>query len=601
MGLGFRKLVVLFGVFCLAALSSAQQHVKWTLAPKSGSANVLDLHAQIDPGWHLYSTVPVRGEGPVPTTITAKAPLVLSGPVKEGATITKLDPNFNLVVKFFQDSADFSVPVKSVDAKASVSVRFQLCNDSQCIPPAIVDVSVGGSSSPAPSKGVSATVATGDAYANSIAKAKQDGPLAFLSLALCAGFLSLLTPCVFPMIPITVSYFSKRKGSKEGVVGGVPGALAYCIGIIGTYAVVGIAVSAIFSSTGIQKFATNPLVNLALAALFVVLALSLLGILNLSLPSGLVNKFSGSQGKTGFVAPMMMGLTFTLTSFTCTFPFVGAILGGATSIGYGWAILGMVAYGAAFALPFFLLALFPQFLQKLPKSGAWLETVKAFMGFIEIAAALKFLSNADLVLRTNLISRPIFLGIWSLLAVSAGLFLLGAFKLPHVDRPTKIGPTRAVFGVATVALAGWLTFHIGGRTLGELEAFMPPTESGWIKDYQKALDLARKTNKPLFLNFTGVTCTNCRSMERNMFPQAVVKKELDQYVTVELYTDRETPGDEQNKALEEKLTGVVTLPEYVVLNPEGQKVEDFAGSTRNTDEFVGFLRKGTQSKFNARL
>ncbi len=563
------------------APSSTGSHVKWSLTAGQSS---LQLHATIDPGWHLYSIVPVKGEGPTPTTITVNAPLKMAGPVTESKPVTKLDPNFNLVVQFFAEKADFTVPVSGPTANAAVSVRYQLCNDSTCIPPSTTVVSSSGSAPVA----AAAPAASTDTYQDSVSEAKAKGILAFIALSFGAGLLSLLTPCVFPMIPITVSFFAKRR-TAEHPGAALPPALAYCGGIVGSFAVFGLAVTALFGASGIQRFATNPWVNLALAVLFVVLALSLLGMYTITLPSGLVNRFQGNPNKPGLLAPALMGLTFTLTSFTCTVPFIGTILAGASQGDYIYPLIGMVAYGTAFSLPFFLLALFPQYLARLPKSGSWLETVKAFMGFIEIAAALKFLSNADLVLRTNIFSRPIFLGIWAVIAAAAGLFLLGVLRLPSIERPAKLGFIRLGFGAASLAVACWFVSCLGGKSLGELEAFMPPTDSGWLKDYARALQVARATNRPILINFTGVTCTNCRWMEKNMFPQPSVKGELSKYVTVELYTDRETSGDAENKALQQKLTGVVTLPEYVRLAPDGHKLDIFEGSTRDVQKFAGWL------------
>jgi thiol:disulfide interchange protein DsbD len=594
----FRLLTILVAL-ALAAIGYSETHVKWSVS-HAKSATDLVLHAEIDKGWHLYSIVPTKGEGPVPTTITAKTPLALAGKISESKPITKLDPNFGLVVNYFEDKADFTVPVKfGTDPKqGAVAVRFQLCNDRTCIPPTTVEVPLNAPSSTAdtataltanPAAGTGPNKTT-DTYAASISGAKANGIFAFLTFAFGAGLLSLLTPCVFPMIPITVSFFSKQKAASGAKIG-IGQAVAFCLGIVSSFAVFGILVTLVFGATGIQRFATNPWINLVLAAIFILLALSLLGIYTVNLPGKLVNAFTGAQGKGGLIAPVVMGLTFTLTSFTCTVPFVGAILAGASQGDLLYPVLGMIAYGTAFSLPFFLLALFPQYLAKLPKSGSWLETVKAFMGFIEIAAALKFLSNADLVLQTNIFTRPIFLGIWALVALAAGLYLLNVYRLPHMEKPAKIGPFRLAFGACSVAVAVWFALSLGGKSLGELEAFMPPTDSGWIKDYKRALALAQQTGRPILINFTGVTCTNCRWMEKNMFPKAEVQAALHRYVTVELYTDRELASDQMNKQLEQDLTNTVTLPEYVEVSPDGKKLADFPGSTRDTSEFVSFLTK----------
>jgi thiol:disulfide interchange protein len=587
--MGFLKQVSIWVLLALGTFGLAQsQHVKWTTVVNSAKTQVV-LHAQIDKGWHLYSIVPVKGDGPVPTAIST-TPSVEAGSVTESKPLTKLDPNFNLIVNYFQNSADFTIPLKPGAnlAKSAISVRYQLCNDSVCIPPStdLIPLTGKGAAIQPPTTKPS----TSSSYADDVNQSKSSGILAFIALSFGAGLLSLLTPCVFPMIPITVSFFSKRKTAEAKKLG-IAEAVAFCVGIISSFAVFGILVSIIFGASGIQRFATNPWINLALAALFITLALSLLGVYTVNLPPKLVNAFTGSQRKGGLIAPVLMGLTFTLTSFTCTVPFVGTILAGAAQGDLLYPIMGMLAYGTAFSLPFFLLALFPQYLAKLPKSGSWLETVKAFMGFIEIAAALKFLSNTDLVLQTNILSRPIFLGIWAAIALAAGLFLLGVFSLPHMERPKRLGQIRILFGVASILISVWFVASVPGRSLGELEAFMPPTDSGWLKDYKRALTLAQKENRPILINFTGVTCTNCRWMERNMFPRKEVRSALTKYVTVELYTDRQLNSDVMNKELEQNLTNTVTLPEYVAVSPDGKKLGDFAGSTRDTGAFVSFLSK----------
>ena len=255
-------------------------------------------------------------------------------------------------------------------------------------------------------------------------------------------------------------------------------------------------------------------------------------------------------------------------------------------------LVGMLAFSTAFALPFFLLAMFPGYLAKLPKSGSWLAAVKGFMGFLEIAAAVKFFSNADLVWGTGILSRTLFLGVWVAIFVVAALFLAGIVRLPTVDMPKKIGPGRVVIMALTVIAAGFFALGMTGKSLGEMEAYLPPSKSGWMESYEKALDLAKRENKPVFVNFTGVTCTNCRWMEKNMFPNPDVKKELGNYVLVELYTDKQSKEDQDNQALQQKLTGTVALPVYLTVAPDGHVISKFESSTRKTEEFLTFLRTG---------
>lgn len=409
----------------------------------------------------------------------------------------------------------------------------------------------------------------------------------FLLAAFGAGLLALLTPCVFPMVPITVSYFTKQhEKNPNGSTLAQP--LAYCLGIIAAYTALGLAVTVIFGASGIQNLATNPAVNLVLAALFIVLSINLFGYYEFALPSGITNRFN-ARGKTGLWVPVLMGLTFTLTSFTCTGPFVGTILISAASGKLVYPVMGMLAFSTAFSLPFFLLAKFPGYLSKLPKSGAWLAAVKGFMGFLELAAAIKFFSNADLVWGTGLLSRKAFLGVWAVIFVAAFLFLIGVLKLKHAPMPKAFGPGRIAIMAATAFVAGYFIYGITGASLGEMEAYLPPAKSGWLESYNKALELARRTNKPVFINFTGVTCTNCRWMEKNMFPDPDVKNELKRFVLVELYTDKQSKEDQDNQALQQKLTGTVALPVYLAVAPDGKVLSKFESSTRDKAEFLRFL------------
>jgi thiol:disulfide interchange protein DsbD len=441
-----------------------------------------------------------------------------------------------------------------------------------------------------------------DDFNTQFSKAKESGLLAFVWLSFIAGLFALLTPCVFPMIPITVSFFSKTvEGERKTNYGG---AGAYCLGIIGTFTALGLIVTLIFGASGIQQLATNPWVNLALVVVFVALALSLFGLFEIAVPSSVLTRLSKVSKAAGFVGPLLMGLTFTLTSFTCTVPIVGTLLAGAASgESMLYPVLGMLAFSAAFALPFFFLALFPQAITKLPRSGAWLSTVKIFMGFIEIAAAVKFLSNVDLVWQLAWLTKPVFLAIWATIAFVAGLHLMGWLKLPK-ESESKPGVLRRGFGLATLAGAVFCLGAIEGVNLGELEAFLPPDpypgrhstaakgSVAWKDNFDAGLQVSKTEDKPMFINFTGVTCTNCRWMEKNMFTRADVAAEINRYVPVELYTDRSTKGDLDNRALQKELTKVVTLPVYVLVSPEGKPLRIFQGSTRDVDQFLAFLKGG---------
>lgn len=569
----------------LPLLSFAADRVTWTATipadAKPGSAAIATLKATIEKGWHLYSLTKV--EGPTPTTIDAVAPLKITGKIDAPTPVKKFDPNFKANVEFFETEATFQVPVTlGPDPKVDkLQVHFQTCNDRTCEFPKTVDV---------PLTGAAATEVA--VWKGDVDDARSKGLLAFIGFAFSAGLLALLTPCVFPMVPITVSFFTKRR-DELGQKATILHAVAYCLGIIGAFTVVGLGTAIVFGASSVQNFATNPVVNLALAAIFVLLSLNLFGMLQVSLPSGLTNAFAPHK-KTGLLAPLTMGLTFTLTSFTCTAPFVGTILVSAANGDIVYPLVGMLAFSSAFALPFFLLALFPQYLSRLPKSGAWLEMVKAFMGFLEIAAAVKFLSNADLVWGTGLISRATFLVIWAVVLVAAGLFLLRVIRLPKVDIPKKLGGGRLAVVAVTFAAAIWLATGVTGRSLGDVEAFLPPGKAdGWTEDYNRALQIAKRDHKPLLIDFTGVTCTNCRWMERNMFPLPDVAAEFPNFVLTRVFTDRSQ--DHDNQALMLKLTKKVTLPIYVVLSPDEKVLRTFEGKALTKEDYLAFLKgkKGT--------
>ena len=426
----------------------------------------------------------------------------------------------------------------------------------------------------------------------------------FIALAFGAGLLAILTPCVFPMIPITVSLFSKQTDGNRFV-----GPLVYCGGIIGTFTLIGVAVSVLFGAAGLSLFAANPFVNIALATLFFVLALNLFGVFEIMVPSSVLNRVQPT-GKSGLWAPLLMGFAFTLTSFTCTVPFVGTTLVSAATAGPLYPAIGMLAFSTAFALPFFLLALFPTYLAKLPRSGQWLVSVKAFMGFLELAAALKFLQVADYSLQLGLVTRPIFLAIWFAIAVVAGFYLLRWVRLPNDSPGQKLGPGRAVLGVATLGVAGWLLAANNGVSLHDLDAYLPPRDYGarqkvatnWIEnDLDKARELAKSEGKPILIDFTGYACTNCRLMENNVLPHPDVKEALADFVTVKLFTDGSDEKSREHNAYQQEKFGTVAIPYYAVITADGQiQGRPLEGLERDPAKFVQFLNDSGATKVAAR-
>jgi thiol:disulfide interchange protein len=432
---------------------------------------------------------------------------------------------------------------------------------------------------------------------------KGRGLFGFVWFAVIQGLLALLTPCVFPMIPITVSFFTKRDQKSGGAAVGQAG--FFSLGIIFTYTAIGLALAGLAGPTGLTKLASSPWMNLLLTALFVVFALNLFGMFEIKVPTGLVSKLDAQAqaGRMGTMfATILMGVTFTLTSFTCTTAFVGTVLIYATQGEWFWAVVGMLAFATAFAFPFFLFALFPRWLSSLPKSGGWLNSMKVVMGFLEIAAAFKFLSNVDLVWGWDTISRNLVLSAWIAIALVAAIYLLGKIQLPHDSPVERLGVPRMLFATSFFGVAFYLLTGLFGAPLGEIEAWLPPGKTEWIESYEVALQKARAENKPVFLNFTGVTCTNCRWMEKNMFPEPEVKKELSRFVVAELFTDREKPdeiraADEKNAERQAAQFKSAALPLYVIISPDEKTLAVFPSLTRDKQEFIGFLQRGA-SRFD---
>jgi thiol:disulfide interchange protein len=422
------------------------------------------------------------------------------------------------------------------------------------------------------------------------------------------------------MVPITVSYFTNHAAGNRRAA--LRDAVIYAIGIILTFTALGVALAALFGAAGINRFAANPWVNVIITLIFFGFALSLFGAFNIQVPSSVLTKLDalsrkeeGSGGGGHVIALLLMGLTFSLTSFTCTAPFVGTLLVMAAGGDRLYPVVGMLAFSTIFALPFFVLALAPQLVSQLPKSGGWLNSVKVVMGLLEVAAAMKFLSNVDLVWHWGFFTREVVLAIWVAVAALIAFYLLGKFQLAHDMGIERIGALRLMIALLSLSLGFYLLTGLFGARLGEVESFLPPAtvnassstlvgggpgtagELAWVtNDYESALKQAKAENKPVFIDFTGYTCTNCRWMEANMFTKAAVKEELEKYVRARLYTDGEGQPYEGFQQMQQEKFGTVALPLYAVVGGDGQILKTFPGLTRDQSEFVSFLKAG-QAKF----
>lgn len=622
----FSILKALVLCFLLSAAVFAQDPTVWTIDSdakgrtlSAGNEFSVVLRSAIEPGWHLYALDQPDG-GPIKTTIkvTPDDPFEIGGEIVSPDPFVEPDPNFivdgkPLDTKFYKDSVEFTVPIRALAEVAAeklrLDVRFQLCNETYCLPPKTVRVSFSGTENVRRS---SSAVIPDTASTPAAFGATQDSGVdlwGFVWLAATLGALSLLTPCVFPMIPITVSYFTNHSSGSRSKA--VRLAAIYSAGIIATFTLLGMLLAIFVGAAGINLFAANPWVNLLITGIFLFFAFNLFGAYEISIPTGVLtklDKFTRSrEGEgSGVVGALLMGLTFTLTSFTCTSPFVGTILVSASQGDWEMPLIGMLAFSSVFAAPFFVLALAPQLAAQLPRAGGWMNVVKVSMGFLEIAAAMKFLSNVDLVWKWGIFTRDVVLAIWIAIGLILTVYLLGKFQLFNDSRSERIGAGRVVAAIVTLAVSFYLVTGLFGAKLGELEAFLPPDLSTkttgigsggdgleWIlNDYEGALAKAKAENKRLFVDFTGYTCTNCRWMEANVFPKPEVETELKKMVLVQLYTDGEGAIYEKNLQLEQDMFGTVALPFYAIVDVEGKPVATFAGLTRNVPEFTHFLQQG---------
>lgn len=626
----------------------------------AGGKGTARVSISIEGGWKMYSITQGAG-GPIPTRITlGEGPFTIAG-VSGPRPKVALDPNFGMNTETHTGSAAYSVGFTANAGTPegpqtlNINVRYQVCNDTVCLPPktlklasaiAVGAAKASASPSPNPSPSPIASPSPGitptplpsptptpvDANAN-IASALvpldpasnsnsnqstvekpaesdiNNQPIwSFIWLAITFGALSLLTPCVFPMIPITVSYFTKH--GSDSRLGSIRDAGVYAFGIILTFTALGILLAVIFGAAGINRFAANPYVNLLITGIFLAFAFSLLGAYNLGVPSSVLTKLDGftrSKESGKFIGLLLMGLTFSLTSFTCTAPLVGTILVSAAGGDLFYPVVGMLAFSSVFALPFFILALAPNLLNSLPRSGSWMNSVKVVMGFLEIGAALKFLSNVDLVWGWGILTRELVIAGWIGLSILIFLYLLGVFKFAHDSDNQRVGLVRVLNAFLFATMTFYLLTGLFGSRLGEIESFLPPmkqvvastsggqTANGeltWItNDYQAALKQAKDENRRIFIDYTGYTCTNCRWMEANMFPLPAVKTELEKFVRVKLFTDGEGEPYEGFQKMQEERFGTVALPLYAIITPDDQIVARFEGLTRNENEFVGFLKK----------
>jgi thiol:disulfide interchange protein DsbD len=609
-----RVLVVLFlALICLtgAALGQSESfnHVHWTMSidqstAAPGATVLAKLTATVDPEWHMYSlTTP---PGPIPTTIkTTMADAVERVTFFEPPPVRKYDPNFQTDTETYEGTQVFLARIElkkdlpSTDVTIGFQPRYQTCSGTQCIPPRTADIEASLKIAPG-TPAAAITIPAGYIEGKPAAAAPVGPPgttaadtgiFAFLALAFGAGLAAIFTPCVFPMIPITMSYFTGKKGA-------ISQALAFCFGIIFVITALGAVTTLAFGSAGVVQLGSNPWVNGFIAAIFFVFGLSLLGAFEITIPSGILTRMNNASNAGGYFGAVLMGLTFALASFACIGPFMGTLLAASVTGGALRPIVGMATFSTGLALPFFLLALFPGFLTKLPRSGEWLSRVKVVMGFLVLAAMLKYLYSLDAVLQTGFLTRERFLAAWVVLFAMAGFYLLGFVRLPGISKDSELGVSRLLIGMALVIFAITLIPGMFGGRLGELESYVPPPAGGanngelaWVEnDLDGAFAQAKAGgNKYVLVNFTGYACTNCHWMKANMFTKPEIASVMKNMVLVDLYTDGTDDASAANQKLEEDKFRTVAIPFYVLYDSDRNVIATFPGLTRNPAEYLTFL------------
>ncbi len=614
-----RKLL-LSGLLLLSALLTQAQilePVKWKFEVEkvSESEALLKATATIDKGWHLYSQfIELTPDqfGPEVTVFTFdKNPNIkLLGKVEEKGKLTEeITPLFdNILVRFFSDKVTFvqkvqlkaeatfvqRVQLNAAEAKVTGNVYYMVCDDKQCLPPDEKEFSFKLSGFSVPSASTMAeepliteeqstdTSTVEESLSPTITQKPEaeagggngDGLLAIFIAGFLGGLIALLTPCVFPMIPLTVSFFTKQSGSRRS---GVMKALGYGLSIILIYVTLGLTVTVFFGSDALNALASDIWFNLAFFVLLVVFGASFLGAFEITLPASWVNKMDQKSDKGGVLGIFFMAFTLALVSFSCTGPIIGTLLVDAATRGalLGPAI-GMTGFSLALALPFTLFAIFPGWLKSLPKSGGWLNSVKVVLGFLELAFALKFLSNVDLAYHWGILDREVFLVLWISIFLMLGLYLIGIIKFSHDSPLPYLSVPRLMFAIAAFSFTFYLVPGLWGAPLKSVNAFLPPMATqdfdlssggGHVvvtdlsKEPRKYADLlhcphnldcffdledglayAKKVGKPVMIDFTGHSCVNCRKMEATVWADAEVLRRLrDDYVLISLYVDDKTP------------------------------------------------------------
>jgi len=665
-----KKIIFLLVAFLAFANGNSQilDPVKWTtkIEKKSENNYLLTFNGVIENDWHMYSQFTPDG-GPLPMEVifkNQKGNFNLVGKAKEGKTTTAFNDVFGVNETFFVKNAQIQQEITLTNPKISkieVALNYQVCKES-CINlekkfsfviPSVsktktetikIDTATISAATLKPSDTKDAVTTVSKAQNVPSKPEKQKGLWSIFFIAFFSGFAALLTPCVFPMIPMTVSFFTKQSRNRAA---GIRNAIIYAISIILIYVILGLLVTWIFGADALNALSTNVWFNIIFFILLVVFATSFLGAFEIMLPNSWANKVDSKADRGGIIGILFMALALAIVSFSCTGPIVGTLLVQAASKGGIAPIIGMLGFSSALALPFMLFAMFPGWLHSLPKSGGWLNTVKVVLGFLELALAFKFLSNADLVLQLHFLEREVFLAIWIAVFGTLAFYLFGKITLPHDSPMAHISVGRLSLGLVVLTFTIYMIPGLWGAPLKLINAFPPPMEysesplgfgsSGnnsstavlpdgaklgphqivVFNEYEKGMAYAKTVNKPVMLDFTGFACVNCRKMENNVWSDervlSILKNEV---VLISLYVDdkRDLPKNEQHIS---KTTGseietigdkwadfmiskykTNTQPLYVLTDLNGNSLNEITPTISYTsvEEYESWLKAGI-SKF----
>ena len=661
-------LLLMFGL-SFAAFAQMVDPVKFTakLEMLKGDEAQIVFSGKIDNGWHVYSTE-LGNDGPISATFNAvkmDGVKTVGKLTPKGHEISEFDNMFGMKLRFFEGSVTFVQKIKFTKPTYNINcyLEYGACNDETCMPPTEVPFTAKGNSpavtedaaaeaqkeetQPAAEeeKALAATdtaavaavdstvadtaaVASSDLYTPVINELKSyednpvDSSLLYIFLAgFVGGFLALLTPCVWPIIPMTVSFFLKRNKERSKAI---REAVTYGISIVVIYVVLGLVVTMLFGASALNALSTNALFNIFFCLLLVVFAASFFGAFEITLPSSWSNKIDQkSENTSGLLSIFLMAFTLTLVSFSCTGPIIGFLLVAVSTQGSILApTIGMLGFAIALAIPFTLFAMFPSLLKSAPKSGGWMNVVKVVLGFIELAFALKFLSVADLAYGWHILDREVFLCLWIVIFGLLGIYLFGWLKFPHDDPEHRTNVPQFFLGMISLAFAIYMIPGLWGAPLKAISAFAPPMFTQDFNlhksavepkshDYEEGMALAKSQGRPVMIDFTGFGCVNCRKMEAAVWTDPQVASMLnDKYVLISLYVDDKTPlaepmtvtengtqrtlrtvGDKWSYLQRVKF-GANTQPFYVLIDNEGKPLNGSRSYDEDIQKYLDFLQKG---------